>query len=546
MMIQDDILPAGSILQGCVTSHLVRYLRFTSVLQLLTPRVGLILSFAIILAVRYSRSPWRKGFPGPKGLPILANVLELKNKGWLFENNCKRKFQHIMHFNTLGQPILILNSLKHASDLLGRRANIYSNRPRFTVAHEILRGGLFGISIPYEDLWCRTRFAAYEGLTKVAVRNFQPILRKEAILLSSALLENPDALEKHFQRFAASEIMSILYDHTTHKNAHDKALTAIHVFIDRILTAAAFGAHLVESFPWMMLIPEGFARWKREGRQHFIQHTSMFNTPFNTVSSDISKGSERPSMSATLIKNPSRSGLSNQEMSWLLGTLYSAGAETIATTLSWWGLAMIAHPEFQKHAQAELDEVVGRSRAPTFSDASNLPYIQAIVRETLRWRPAVALGVLHSTIEDDWHEGMFIPKGTMCLVNLWQCHRDPALYGDDAASFNPKRFLDAHGRIVPGPAEMCDEGHSTYGFGRRTCVGRHLANESLVITIATVLWAARFERDHNHSGEEVPLDTDAFLEKGMVFRPLPYRCKITPRFPEACTILAGERKLLGA
>ena len=104
----------------------------------------------------------------------------------------------------------------------------------------------------------RTRFAANEGLTKEAVRGYRPILRKEAILLSSGLLESPGALEKHLQRFAASEIMSILYDYPTLKNARDKALTAIHVFIDRMLTAAVFGTHLVKLFPWMMLIPERY------------------------------------------------------------------------------------------------------------------------------------------------------------------------------------------------------------------------------------------------------------------------------------------------
>jgi cytochrome P450 len=179
---------------------------------------------------------------------------------------------------------------------------------------------------------------------------------------------------------------------------------------------------------------------------------------------------------------------------------------------------MIAHPEFQKRAQAELDAVVGRSRMPTFSDASNLPYIQALVKETLRWRPVISLGVPHNTTEDDWYEGMFIPKGTMCLVNLWQCHHDPAFYGDDAASFNPERFLDAHtgSGIVPGPPETRDEGHTTYGFGRRACVGKQLANDSLFITIATILWAVSLERVRNDSGEEVPLDTDGFIDNGMV------------------------------
>jgi cytochrome P450 len=89
----------------------------------------------------------------------------------------------------------------------------------------------------------------------------------------------------------------------------------------------------------------------------------------------------------------------------------AAGAETTSTTLAWWALAMVAHPKFQKRAHAELDEVVGRSRTPNFSDAPNLPYIQAIIKEVLRWRASLPLGVPHSTTEDDWYYGMFIPKG---------------------------------------------------------------------------------------------------------------------------------------
>jgi cytochrome P450 len=194
----------------------------------------------------------------------------------------------------------------------------------------------------------------------------------------------------------------------------------------------------------------------------------------------------------------------------------TAGAETTSTTLTWWGLAMVAHPEFQKRAQAELDEVVGRARSPSFSDAPNLPYIQAMIKEVLRWRAPLPLGVPHYPTADDWYNGMFIPKGTTCLVNLWQCHHDPASYGDDATKFNPERYLDAHGKLVPGPAETREEGHSTFGFGRRSCVGRHVANNSLFITIATVLWAANLERIRDENGEEVPLDTEAFIDIGMI------------------------------
>jgi cytochrome P450 len=177
---------------------------------------------------------------------------------------------------------------------------------------------------------------------------------------------------------------------------------------------------------------------------------------------------------------------------------------------------MTAHPEIQKRAQDELDAVVGRSRTPTFADAPSLPYIQALVKESLRWRPILPFGVPRNTNQDDWYEGMFIPKGTLCLVNLWQCHHDPTSYGPDAASFNPERFLDGNGRLIPGPAETRDNGHSSYGFGKRACVGKHAANDSLFICIAMVLWALQLECARDENGKEIPVDLEAYVDTGMI------------------------------
>ena len=106
--------------------------------------------------------------------------------------------------------------------------------------------------------WRRTRRAAHEILTKVVVRNYHPVFCKEAILLASAILNNPDALDKHIQRSSASATMSILYDYPTLENEHDETLTKIHAFIDRMSAASAPGAYLVELFPWMIHIPERY------------------------------------------------------------------------------------------------------------------------------------------------------------------------------------------------------------------------------------------------------------------------------------------------
>ena len=80
---------------------------------------------------------------------------------------------------------------------------------------------------------------------------------------------------------------------------------------------------------------------------------------------------------------------------------------------------MAQHPDVQKKAQAELDAVVGSGRMPDFSDSESLVYVNAVIKETLRWHTVVPLCVAHSTVADDELHGYFIPKGTVILPNIW-------------------------------------------------------------------------------------------------------------------------------
>ena len=150
------------------------------------------------------------------------------------------------------------------------------------------------------------RRAQHEVLTKTVVRDYHPTLSKEAIILASSILKTPKALEQHFKRSSASATMSILYGYPTLEDEHDETVTEINTFVERMSAAGAPGAHFVEFLPWMSYIPERytsmphivclkcqsqenprFARWKREGFEHFRQHTAMFNRCLNTVCDDI-------------------------------------------------------------------------------------------------------------------------------------------------------------------------------------------------------------------------------------------------------------------
>src|SRR6201996_4081996 len=111
---------------------------------------------------------------------------------------------------------------------------------------------------------------------------------------------------------------------------------------------------------------------------------------------------------------------------------------------------------------------------------------------------------------------MFIPKGTMCMASVWHCNHDRAVFGEDADEFRPERHLDEHGESLPGPVETNRLGHVAFGFGRRICVGKELANDALFINTVRMLWAARLERARDENGKEVSLDVETIVDAGVV------------------------------
>lgn len=82
-------------------------------------------------------------------------------------------------------------------------------------------------------------------------------------------------------------------------------------------------------------------------------------------------------------------------------------------------LAMLLYPDVQKAAREEIDRVVGDKRLPTSADRVNLPYIEAIMKETHRWHQVLPMSVPHCSIDEDVCRGYRIPKGALLLPNTW-------------------------------------------------------------------------------------------------------------------------------
>lgn len=77
------------------------------------------------------------------------------------------------------------------------------------------------------------------------------------------------------------------------------------------------------------------------------------------------------------------------------------------------------YPHVQRRAQEEIDRILGPNKIPSYIDRENLPYIDALVKETLRWHPVAPMGIPHLCTQDDIYEGYRIPEGSLIMPNIW-------------------------------------------------------------------------------------------------------------------------------
>ncbi|KAJ7482244.1 cytochrome P450 [Mycena galericulata] len=455
--------------------------------------------------------------PGPPGLPFLGNVFQLPQFQWLRFTEWKAQYGPIISLNLAGQPVVVLNDHQIATDLLDRRSAIYSDRPQFIMAGEILTGGIFIAFSTYGELWKKLRRAAHEGLNHKVSQAYEPIQEREAASLLKYMIEQPELWEDNLKRASASTVLGVVYGWPGLDETGDNLVTRVNDLMHRLVRAALPGAFLVEIFPFMNKLPECMAKWKREGREWHRKDTLLFEGMMNDVKALAESGASPSCFAGHLIGNP-RSDLTEKESAWLAGTMFGAGAETTAAALSVFILAMTLYPDVMRTAQVELDEVVGRGRMPSFSDRPNLPYVEAIVKEVLRWRPVGPLGLPRRTLSDDWYNGYLIPKGTIVIYNVWAIHRDPEIF-PDFDEFRPERFL-----------EQPNLYHTSYGFGRRICVGMAIANQTLFIDIACMLSALEISAPVDSQGRKILPSRTACVDEGLVVRPVPFECRITPRF----------------
>ncbi|KAG2366934.1 cytochrome P450 [Suillus spraguei] len=472
--------------------------------------------------------------PGPAGWPLIGNISDIPHiKVWLTFAEWGKKYGDISHVEVLGQHIIVLNSIKTAMELLDKKSSVYSDRPVRPMGGELV-GWKHSLGLlSYGD-----RFRCYRKNVhriignRTAISVYNTIQEIETYRFLKRVFAKPEQLQAHIRHTAGAIILRISYGYEVKEN-NDPFVDLADRAMNQLSRCTATGAFMVDLMPWLANIPEWFpgTEFKRLAREWHQTLEEMVDAPYKFVKDQMAAGIAPLSFTSNLLEGRTLSAEEDHTVKWSAHALYSGGADTTVSAIYSLFLAMTLFPDAQKKAQAEINAVVGADRLPSFADRDSLPYIEALVKEVLRWNVVAPTGIAHCASEDDIHDGYYIPKGSLIIPNIWFMLNDPRTYANPS-QFKPERFLDNDGEDPePEPRTMC------FGFGRRICPGLHLADAS--IWISTVMSLAVFEISKVvENGVEITPEVD--FSSGTISHPKPFKCSIKPRSAKAVTLIQQD------
>ncbi|KAI0697620.1 cytochrome P450 [Cerioporus squamosus] len=408
----------------------------------------------------------------------------------------------VVYLRAVGSSFLVLDSAMAVKDFLEKKASNTSDKKQSPMI-ELSGSSLNFALMPYGQWWRRHRRAFWQHFNQKASLAYWPAQRKGAHQFLGKLLRDPSRLIEHIRYTTSGVIMKVAYDiDVVHED--DRYVAAVDAALEGPVQGLVPGTFLVDFLPFLRYIPTWFpgatsqrlfAKWQAAGE-------TLKSLPYDhvkavllediwelicmdlCVTKDASEEEPHSIVGKLITQRVSTSEVGpdfeEEELVKNIGAVsFEAGTETTAISLLAVFLAMAMYPDVLKKAHAELD---GPDRLPDFSDQDSLVYVNAIVKEVLRWHPVLPLGISHCTADDDELDGYFIPAGTVIIANVWSCMRDPEVY-DEPESFRPERFI-SDGKLDP---LVRDPGAFIFGFGRRICPGRYFAQTGLFITVASIL-----------------------------------------------------------
>ncbi|KAJ0969287.1 hypothetical protein J5N97_022164 [Dioscorea zingiberensis] len=365
----------------------------------------------------------------------------------------------------------------------------FSSRPHVKAAAILLNGNLDMSLAPYGDHWRKMR--------KISVTNLFSVKRVQSFRAEREA-EVAHLMDKIISQASSSPSEALNINHLLRCFTIDMLYTAVmgklsreeegryETFRELIEETIALigGFSLEDYFPsmgWLTSLLGLDERAKRAFRKWDAALSKLIQEHLTRNEGNL-KADSFLDILLSLQKDPNTDmTLTDDHIKALLMDMFLGGTDTTNISLEWGMAELIRNPQVMKKLQNEVRGIAAGKSMLKQDDLSEMYYLKAVIKETLRLHPPAPFLFPRETIESCEIEGYHIPAKTKVLINFWSMGRDPKVW-DNAEEFQPERFVDS-----PIDFNGLDYEYIPFGTGRRVCPGILFAVSTLHLALANLV-----------------------------------------------------------
>ncbi|KDP27487.1 hypothetical protein JCGZ_20022 [Jatropha curcas] len=447
--------------------------------------------------------------PGPPGWPILGNLLDLGTMPHRTLTKLREKYGGVIGLRLGSVNTMVILSAKPASELFKYHDLSFAERNiTETMRSHGYNEGSLAIA-PYGSYWrVLRRLVTVDMLVNKRINETASIRRKCVDdMLRWIKEETYEANDHgiHLARFVFLMTFNSLGNLMFSKDLVDPESKEGSEFFTAMmgLMETSGYANVADYFPWLRwLDPQGLKRRMDKELGKALEIASKFVK--ERIEEKKVVGDRRKDFLDVLLEfegngkdEPAK--ISDRDTNIFILEIFMAGSETTSSTIEWAMTELLCNPESMTKAKAELASVIGPNRKVEETDIDNLPFLQAIVKETLRLHPPIPFLVPRRAMHNTKFMGYEIPVNTQVLVNAWAIGRDPNVW-DEPLCFKPERFIGSNVDYKGQNYEFIP-----FGAGRRMCAGVTLGHRVLHLILGSLLHHFDWELEANVNPEKVDM-----------------------------------------
>jgi len=403
--------------------------------------------------------------PGPKGLPILGNAVQLLRDPFNYPQQCVGKYGDVIRFRFAGLNFYLLihpDAIEYV--LRGNHRNFSKDKGSHMLSGLVGQGLLTSEG----DFWRRQRRLAQPAFQLDQIQRYSDFM----VAFSKHMIDSwrpGETRDVHvdFMRLTLEIIGQTLFT-TNVAGMADTVGECLEIVM-------RYYASPIIWFPWLQRLT-----WLPANRRFRQAVDKLDKIIYESIQQRRQSGEERNDLLGRLLaaRDEDGSAMSDLQLRDELITLFLAGHETTALALSYTFYLLANHPEVDARLAAEVEEVLG-GRLPTSADVPRLRYAEWVIKESMRlYPPAYSIG--REALEDCEIAGFHVPKGTQISLFQWIVHRDPRWF-DDPEAFRPERWDNDLAKRLPRCA------YFPFGDGPRVCIGNQFAMMEAILVLTTVV-----------------------------------------------------------